>query len=150
MDILRLHATCVVVKSRGVLLLGEPGAGKSDLALRLMDRGAKLIADDQVELTKKGRTIIATAPRRIYGLLEVRGVGIFKVRSQKKARVLLVVQLVKQEWIERLPYPEPYECMHTHIAQLRLSPFEPSAAIKVEKAVAALQDGSMTVGALKE
>jgi serine kinase of HPr protein (carbohydrate metabolism regulator) len=133
-----------------VLLLGEPGAGKSDLALRLIDRGAKLVADDQVELTRKGDTIIASAPKSITGLIEVRGAGIFKMPIRKSVPVLLAVYLAKQEWIERLPYPSPYECLGTPIPELRICAFEPSAAIKVEMAAAALQDGSMTVGAFKE
>jgi len=124
--------------------------GKSDLSLRLMDRGAKLVADDQVELARKGKKIVAAAPKAIAGLIEIRGVGIFKVKAKKNALLLLVVHLVKQEWIERLPYPEPYNCLGVLIPQLHICAFEPSAAIKVEKAVAALQDGSMMVGALKE
>jgi len=150
MDIVRLHATCVAIGSRGILILGESGMGKSDLALRLIDRGAKLVADDQVELVRKARHIEASAPLRIRALLEVRGVGIFKVKVKKKVSVSLVVQLMSQEWIERLPYPEPYACMGIPVPQVRLSSFESSAAIKVEMAAGALKNGSMTVGALKE
>lgn len=146
----RLHASCVSVDGNGILLLGEPGAGKSDLSLRLIDRGAQLVADDQVELILHGKAIEAAAPESIAGLIEVRGVGIFRMEFAGRVPVLLVVQLAKLEWIERLPYPEPYECMGVQIPQLRLWAFEPAAAIKVEMAVAALQDGSMTVGALKE
>jgi serine kinase of HPr protein (carbohydrate metabolism regulator) len=147
---LRLHATCVAIGSQGVLLIGESGAGKSDLALRLMDRGAKLVADDQVELTINKKSVIARAPASIQGLIEIRGVGIFEIEAKKEAKVLMVVQLAKQEWIERLPYPEPYDCEGVHIPQIRLYAFEPSSVIKIEMAVAALQDGSMKVGALKE
>jgi HPr kinase/phosphorylase len=146
----RLHATCVALGSSGVLLLGESGMGKSDLALRLIDRGARLIADDQVELTRHGKYITANSPPSIYGLLEIRGLGIFHVKARKKAHLLLVAQLLNREWIERLPYPEPYECLGVTIPKLNISPFEVSAAIKIEMAVAALQNGSMMVGALKE
>lgn len=150
MNPLRLHASCVSIGSKGVLLMGEPGMGKSDLALRLIDRGAKLVADDQVELILKGRNILASCPKSIVRLLEVRGVGIFQMPIRKSAVVALVIQLAKQEWIERLPYPEPYLCEGISIPQLRLCAFEHSAVIKVEMALAALQDRSMTVGALKE
>lgn len=146
----RVHASCVSVGGQGVLLMGEPGAGKSDLALRLIDRGARLVADDQVDLTLKSGTIVASSPTSITGLIEVRGVGIFEMPPAKNIPVLLVVQLVKREWIERLPYPEPYACMGKDIPQLRLWAFEHSAAIKVEMALVTLQDGSMTVGAFKE
>jgi len=150
MNTKQIHASCIAIGNKGVLLLGETGAGKSDLALRLIDRGAVLVADDQVKLTPKGKTIIATAPLRIQKLLEVRGIGIFKLKVKKSIKVELVVQLVEQEWIERLPYPEPYECLGKYIPQLRLCAFEASAAIKIEMALASLQDGSMTVGAFKE
>jgi len=150
MKSLCLHSTCVAVGSHGVLLMGESGAGKSDLALRLIDRGAKLVADDQVELTRKGNKVVANAPKRISGLLEVREVGLFKVRPKRNVRILLAVHLVGQEWIERLPYPQMYECLGVSIPRLHLSAFELSAAIKLEMAVAALQDNSMSVGALKE
>jgi serine kinase of HPr protein (carbohydrate metabolism regulator) len=147
---LRLHASCVAIDAHGVLLLGEPRAGKSDLSLRLIDRGAKLVADDQVELMRKGRKILASSPENIRGLIEVRGVGIFKTPAKQNVPVLLIVQLSQQEWIERLPQPEPYECLGVHIAQMRVCAFEYSAAIKIEMAMAALQDDSMTVGAFKE
>jgi len=147
---LRLHASCVAVGNKGVLLLGESGAGKSDLSLRLIDRGAKLVADDQVEMVRKGSAVTASSPQSIAGLIEVRGVGIFKMQALKNIPILLILQLAKREWIERLPYPEPYDCLGVQIPQLRVWAFEPSVAIKVEMAVAALQDGSMTVGALKE
>ncbi len=130
--------------------MGESGAGKSDLALRLIDRGAQLVADDQVELARRDEGIIASPPDPIAGLIEVRGVGIFQMQPVTAIPVLLVVQLVKREWIERLPHPEPYDCLGEQIPQLRLSAFEHSAAIKVEMAIGTLQDGSMTVGAFKE
>jgi len=152
MEVFRLHASCVAIDRQGVLLLGEPGMGKSDLALRLIDRGAQLVADDRVELACRDEQIFASVPSAIAGLIEVRGLGIFtlKGKDMPEAPVLLVVHLAKQEWIERLPHPEPYDCLGVQIPQLRLCAFEHSAAIKIEMAVAALQDGSMTVGALKE
>ncbi len=130
--------------------MGEPGAGKSDLCVRLIDRGAKLVADDQVELTRKGRKIILSSPKNIHGLIEVRGVGIFEVPAKKNVPLLLVVQLSQREWIERLPHPEPHDFLGVLIPQLRICPFEQSSTIKVEMAINALGDGSMTVGAFKE
>lgn len=151
MKIERIHASCVALGTQGVLLLGESAAGKSDLVLRLVDRGAKLVADDHVELFLQNKQVFARSPDSIAGLLEIRGVGIFKVKSLPQVKVHMAVQLTKREWIERLPYPEPFECLGHHtIAQVRLCAFEASAAIKVEMAAAALQDGSMTVGAFKE
>jgi len=62
-----------------VLLRGPSGSGKSDLALRLIDDGARLIADDQTHLAKKGHALIATPPPAIAGMIEVRGIGVVKL-----------------------------------------------------------------------
>jgi HPr kinase/phosphorylase len=140
----------VAIAGRAVLMLGEPGEGKSDFALRLIDRGAKLVADDQTELTRKGGKVVASAPKNIAGLLEVRGLGLFRMQALKKVPVHLVLQLARREWIERLPSPEPYDCLGVPLPRLRICPFELSAAIKVEMAVRALQDDTMTVGAFRE
>ena len=73
----RVHATSVAMRQgrswRAVLLRGPSGSGKSDLALRLIDAGARLIADDQTELVRAGKAVIASAPARIAGLIEARG-----------------------------------------------------------------------------
>jgi serine kinase of HPr protein (carbohydrate metabolism regulator) len=150
MDVVHLHASCVAIGSSGVLLMGESGTGKSDMALRLIDRGAILVADDRVEITRKGKSVVVNAPKSIEGLLEIHGVGIFKMKSRKNTPLRFVALLASHEWIERLPYPEPYSCLGMEIPQMRLCPFELSSVIKVEMAVGALQDGTMTVGALKE
>ncbi|WP_040850329.1 HPr kinase/phosphorylase, partial [Nitrospirillum viridazoti] len=75
---IRVHATCVSVGGAGVLLRGASGSGKSDLALRLVDAGALLVADDQVALAADptATLLTATAPERLAGLIEVRGLGI--------------------------------------------------------------------------
>jgi len=145
-----LHASCVAVGAKSVLLMGEPGGGKSDLALRLIDRGGKLVADDQVVLTRKGKEILTSCPDSIKGLIEIRGVGIFKTAHKQNVPLLLIVQLSHREWIERLPHPEPYDCLGISIPQMRVCAFEASTAIKIEMAMTSLQDGSMTVGAFKE
>lgn len=150
MDIERLHATCVAIGSKGVLLTGESGLGKSDLALRLIDRGAALVADDQVEIRRRGKELAVTAPAAIKGLLEVRGLGIFKVKAKEKTNISLVVRLCRPEWIERLPFPEPYSLLGLELPQIRLNAFEHSAPVKIEMALSAIGDGSMTVGALRE
>jgi len=79
---LRIHGTCVALSGLGVLLRGPSGSGKSDLALRLIDGGAKLVADDQVELAldAAGR-VMARAPATLSGLLEVRGIGPAKLEQ---------------------------------------------------------------------
>ena len=76
MKTVNIHASCVAIGGKGVLILGDSGAGKSDLALRLIDDGAKLVADDRTELYAARGTLCARAPKSIAGLIEVRGLGI--------------------------------------------------------------------------
>ncbi len=87
------------------LLRGPSGAGKSDLALRLIGRGARLVADDQVRLTPATGRLIADAPAALRGLLEVRGVGLVRFSASGPRELRLVVDLVPPERIERLPAP---------------------------------------------
>ena len=149
-DTLNLHASCVAIGSGAILLLGESGFGKSDLALRLIDRGAKLVSDDQVSLVKSDKQIIASSATNIAGLLEIRGAGIFKLEYKNDVVVRLVVNLVSRENIERLPYPQQYECMGITFPQINICPFDISSAIIVEMALASLSNHSMMVGALQE
>lgn len=132
-----VHATCVAVHSRGVLLFGESGSGKSDLALRLIDRGAILVSDDQVKLEATANTIVASAPDNIKGLLEVRGVGILKFPQQDNVIISLAVLLTDRKSVERLPEKEYYECLGKKIPQIRLHAFDGSSAIKIEAALRA-------------
>ncbi len=78
------HATCVLCGARGAALLrGPSGSGKSDLALRLIDGGAKLVADDQVVLTRRGAVLWAAPPTALADRIEVRGVGREENRTLK-------------------------------------------------------------------
>jgi serine kinase of HPr protein (carbohydrate metabolism regulator) len=122
-----------------VLLRGPSGAGKSDLALRLIETGARLVADDQTELVRKGKAVLATAPARIAGLIEARGVGIVKLgRDQLVARapVALLVDLAPPEHIERLPEPAHERLLGIDLPVLMLAPFEISASAKLRLALA--------------
>ncbi len=132
-----IHATCVAIDGRGVLLRGESGAGKSDLALRLIDGGATLVADDRVILSAEGGRLFARAPASIAGLIEIRGLGIRTVASTERAPVVLVCDLVPRELVERLP--EPAGCVLSGVALplLRLFAFDASAAAKLRIAVRA-------------
>ena len=93
MKSVNIHATCVSIKSKGVLILGKSGSGKSDLALRLIDDGARLVADDRTDLTIEGGRLYARAPKSIAGLIEVRGLGIVAQPFARKAIVALAVKL---------------------------------------------------------
>ena len=138
-----VHATCVALRRRGrswraVLLRGPSGAGKSDLALRLIEGGARLVADDQTELVRRGKSIIATSPATLAGLIEARGVGIVKLaRDQRvtRAPVALLVDLAPPERIERLPEPARERLLGVDLPVLMLAPFEASASAKLRLAL---------------
>ena len=96
-----LHASTVASDGRAVLIAGPSGSGKSDLALRLIDRGFTLVSDDRTILTKDGERIIASAPDTIRGKIEVRGIGIVDIQSTDNAPLALVVELTSD--VQRLP-----------------------------------------------
>src|SRR5260370_18657619 len=126
-----LHATAVAIGGRGVLLRGASGAGKSDLALRLIDAGARLIADDQSELHRRGDSIIARAPATIAGLVEVRGIGIIRLDALAEAPVALLVDLAAPQSLERLPARRSERVLGLHLPLIALAPFEASAPAKL-------------------
>jgi RNase adaptor protein for sRNA GlmZ degradation len=134
MPILRLHATCVALGGAAVLLRGPSGAGKSDLALRLIADGARLVADDQVELWAEDGRLLARAPAAIAGLMEVRGVGIVPAPALAAAPVELLADLVAAP--ERLPEPGVETILGVAIRRIELAPFEPSAPAKLRLALA--------------
>ena len=97
-----LHASCVAISGRGVLIIGPSGSGKSALALQLMAFGASLVADDQTELTVQGGTLIARCPPTLSGLIEARGLGILRAQVVPQATVHLIVDCGITE-TDRLP-----------------------------------------------
>ncbi|MCB9949102.1 MAG: HPr kinase/phosphatase C-terminal domain-containing protein [Rhodospirillaceae bacterium] len=133
-----IHATCVALDGRGVVLRGPSGSGKSDLALRLIDGGAVLVADDRVIVTVDGGRVRAHAPDPLRGLLEVRGIGPVRVNTAPAADVVLVVDLTPGQCRERLPEPEFARFGPVAVPCLRLDPFQASAAAKVRIAIAAI------------
>ena len=96
-----IHASTVASNGRAVLITGPSGTGKSDLALRLLDRGFTLVSDDQTIVRKDGERLIASAPPNIAGKLEVRGIGIVDIERLDDVPVALVVELTSE--ITRLP-----------------------------------------------
>ena len=96
-----LHASTVALEGRAVLISGPSGSGKSDLALRLIDRGFTLVSDDQTMVRKDGGRLLASAPPTIHGKLEIRGIGIVEMETVSDVPVALFVELTSD--IQRLP-----------------------------------------------
>ena len=97
-----VHATCVAIAKRGILIIGPSGSGKSALGLALMALGAKLVSDDRTVLTNKAGILIANCPAAISGLIEARGLGLIHAQTLASAKIALVVDLGQTE-THRLP-----------------------------------------------
>jgi serine kinase of HPr protein (carbohydrate metabolism regulator) len=96
-----VHASTVAIDGRAVLITGPSGSGKSDLTLRLLDRGFTLVSDDQTLVRKDGNRLLASAPPTIAGKLEIRGIGIVDMERVEDVPVALLVELTSD--IRRLP-----------------------------------------------
>jgi HPr kinase/phosphorylase len=126
---MQVHGSCAARNGSGVLLLGPPGAGKSDLLLRLLDRGFALVADDWVQIDADG---MASPPAALAGLLEVRGLGIVRLPYVAPVRLRLAVLLTGG------PVPRMPELAETHaygVPQISLDPTGASAAARVALAL---------------
>jgi serine kinase of HPr protein (carbohydrate metabolism regulator) len=128
-----LHASCVAIGGRGILIAGASGRGKSDLALRLIDRGARLVSDDYTSLRAEAGRLIASAPVTIAGKIEVRSVAIVEMEVLAEAPVCLLVDLDSPP--ERLPEPRTSAILGVEVPALALAALEASAPIKVELAL---------------
>lgn len=140
-----VQGTCVALDGHGVLIRGPSGSGKSDLALRLIDDGARLVADDYTAVSIDDGTVTASAPEPIRGLLEVRGLGILRVDASPPVRVVVVVDLDASATVERLPAPAATDIVGVCVPLVRLAAFEASAAAKVRLAVRIATGGIMPV-----
>ena len=132
---IQIHATAVEISGVGVLLRGPSSSGKSDLALRLIDSGARLVADDYTDLAAEEGRLVARAPAAIAGRMEVRGLGIVEVPSVARTRLELAVDLVESAAVERLPTARYCDYLGVQLPVLQLAPFEASAVAKLRQAV---------------
>ena len=141
---LLMHATAVAIDAGAVLLRGGSGAGKSDLALRLIDAGAQLIADDQTLLRRDGDRVLASAPSAIAGLIEVRGIGLVRIEAAPDPLPLvLVADLILADDIERMPEPRIETVLGVAVAVIDVAPFQASAAAKLRLLRRALAGGPL-------
>ncbi len=127
-----INATCVAIEEKGVLIAGPSGSGKSDLALRLIDQGARLVADDQTEIQTERGKLTASAPASIAGLMEVRHVGLLRLPMLAKTSLALYVDLAPlPEKIERLPDEQTIALLDHSLRRLRLPGFAASTPAKI-------------------
>lgn len=134
-----LHATTVSIDGVGIMICGLSGSGKSDLALRLIDRGAVLVSDDYTILTKSDEKLLASAPSTIRGKIEMRGVGLVDKKFVENVPVKLIVELGGT--VPRLPDErKTRNILGVFLPVVPLSPFEHTTPIKVEHALKALTD----------
>ena len=131
MNLKRIHSTCVVIDDNGVLILGDSGSGKSDLALRLIDSGATLISDDISICRKNSNNIYLYCPPEIKGLLEVREIGIITVPFVERIRLRLVVNL-KSNNNERFPKESSFRILGIKIPIINIEGKNSSAVAKIK------------------
>lgn len=128
-----LHASTVAIDGQAVLIIGVSGSGKSDLALRLIDRGARLVSDDYTLLMRADGRLMASSVATIRGKLEVRGIGIIDCDALDTAPAALIVQVDQAP--PRLPGESAQTIAGVRLPMIAIAPFEASAAIKVELAL---------------
>ena len=127
-----IHASSIAINNQAVLLTGSSGSGKSDLALRLIDEGAVLIADDQTIITRDKNQLIASAPDTIRHLIEVRQVGLLRMPQITTAPVALYIVLTSlDERQERLPEADTVMFEDVAIRRLHLPAFALSTPAKI-------------------
>lgn len=126
-----IHASCVQYCGAGLIIRGPSGSGKSDLALRLIADGGRLVADDYVWIGTEAGAVYAVAPDTITGRIEVRGLGILTSPALRVTRIDCVIDLVERTAIERLPPRREIEIDGVLLPSFDLDPMEASAVAKV-------------------
>ena len=128
-----LHASAVAIDGREVLIEGLSGSGKSDLALRLIDRGAMLVSDDYTLLVRAGAVLVARTPAAIKGRIEVRGLGIVELPFVEDVPVALIVRL--GDAVLRMPERRRRVIAGIALREIGFDPFYASTPYKVELAL---------------
>ena len=135
----QVHGTSVEIEGAGLLIRGDPGSGKSDLALRLIDTGARLIADDRVDLRRMDGSLILSPPPASAGMIEVRGLGILRLPFARDVPLGLFVDLIPGEEVERLPERQTCRFLDQDVPWIAIAPFQASAPAKLRHALALAQ-----------
>ena len=137
---LRIDGVAVAIDDQAILLRGPSGSGRSDLALRLIDEGARLVSDEQVELHRHGDQIFVAAPSLmppgLRGRIEARGLGLVPVPHVPDAkRLTWVIDMAAPATIDRLPAAREAHYLGVAIPLLKLDPLALSATAKLRLAV---------------
>lgn len=127
-----LYASCVEFMGTGILITGPSGSGKSDLSLRLIDHGAKLVADDQTIVENRDGRLKACCPKKIKGLLEIRGIGIVEMPCIDETEIRLKLSLQSFDQIDRMPQKMTERIENTKIPVFYLDAFSNSAIMKIK------------------
>lgn len=137
-----MHATAVAIAGAGLLIRGKSGSGKSDLALRLIDRGAMLISDDQVEISCENEKLWLSPPANLAGKLEVRSLGILERDHVSGIELKLIIDLKDQP--DRFPMDSQVMILlGIKFPACTLAAMETSAAIKAELAMQRIMQGAI-------
>jgi serine kinase of HPr protein (carbohydrate metabolism regulator) len=128
----QFYATAVTYCGFGILIRGPSGSGKSDLALRLIDDGAGLVADDQVVIKSVGQELYLSPPDSLSGLIEVRGVGVIKIEYVSDIRLCLIVELDPRNEIQRIPKIKEELIKKIPVPVINMYAFESSVLAKIK------------------
>ncbi len=128
----QFYATAVTYCGFGILIRGPSGSGKSDLALRLIDDGAGLIADDQVVIKAVQQELYLSPPDSLSGLIEVRGVGVIKIEYVRDIRLCLIVELDPSNEIQRIPLIKEELIKNIPVPVINMYAFESSVLAKLK------------------
>ena len=139
METKRVHSSAIVLEDNGVLIVGDSGSGKSDLALRLIDSGATLISDDITICEKKNDIIYLSAPAETKGLLEVREVGIITVPFVEKIILKMIVKLEEGD-LQRMPCKNTQKILGQKIPTVIINGRNSSSVAKVKVKLNEIRD----------
>ena len=117
-----IHASSIDINGKGVVILGKSGTGKSNLAIKLISMGAKLISDDQSLLKLTENKIIISKPETTPNFIEARGIGLIEVPFVVSAKLFCFVKITNLE-LNRLPNAKNKYCFGKKIKMIEFNPF---------------------------
>jgi serine kinase of HPr protein (carbohydrate metabolism regulator) len=137
------HAGLIALYDRGgwkgVLIEGGSGSGKSDLALRCLSHGFRLVADDRTRLWVSDGRLFGRAQEPLDGLIELRGLGVLPEPARRLAEVRLVVRCLEPaDSLERMPDRDTRVLLGVTLPRVAVRPLEASAPEKVARALSLL------------